>query len=497
MNFKTETTTFKQTACSTTCANRCKTLTTIHSAVPSSVSSSFFGRKPLRLTFKSNRPQGTQRSRCLKVKTEASGDAGKNDRRRVVVTGMGVVSCFGNDVDTFYDSLLAGKSGVKEIETFDTSELTTKFGGVIENFDHEGFIVPKMARRLDAYIKYILVSAKKALESAGLGEGNREGLDLFRCGALLGSAFGGFDIFATSVEVLENSGPRKMNPFCIPFAITNMGSALLAMDVDFRGPNYAPSSACATGNHCIIQAMNHIRNGEADVMLAGSSDAALLPIGIAGFSAAKALSKRNDDPAAASRPWDKNRDGFVMGEGAGVIVLEELEHARARGAPILAEVLGGAFTCDAHHMTEPNPTGEGVTMCIGKALQNARVTSDEVDYVNAHATSTPAGDLAEYRAICNALAKEDGSSSFKMNATKSMTGHLLGAAAAVEAITVIKAMNTGWVHPNLNLEDPEDEVDVSKLVGPEKEQLDVRVGISNSFGFGGHNSCLVLGKFSD
>jgi len=277
-----------------------------------------------------------------------------------------------------------------------------------------------MSRRVDPYIAYLVCAAKKALHDAGIAEGSDaiKALDLTRCGSLIGSAMGGMHSFATAIEAMETSGHRKMNPFCIPFAITNMGSALAAMDVGFMGPNYSISSACASGNFCIQNAADHIRKGDADLMLAGASDAAILPIGMAGFSAARALSRRNEDPATASRPWDLDRDGFVMGEGAGVLVLEELEHARARGATILAEFLGGSYTCDAHHMTEPHPDGAGVNLAIENALASAGVERSRVNYVNAHGTSTPAGDLAEYKAIRRALP----GSHVRINSTKSMIG---------------------------------------------------------------------------
>jgi 3-oxoacyl-[acyl-carrier-protein] synthase II len=260
-----------------------------------------------------------------------------------------------------------------------------------------------------------------------------------------------------------------------------------------QGPNYSISSACASGNFCILNSVDHIRNNEADIMLAGASDAAILPSGMGGFCSVKAMSKRNGDPTAASRPWDKNRDGFVMGEGAGVLVLESLEHATARGAPILAEVLGGSYSCDAHHMTEPHPDGKGVELAIDRALAASGVEVGDVNYINAHATSTPAGDMAELRVLQR---KFGGNPGVKINSTKGMIGHLLGAASAVEAVACIKAINEGWVHPNINLEDPEDDVDLNLLVGPVKEKLDINVALSNSFGFGGHNSAVLFGKWN-
>ncbi|KAL4457346.1 hypothetical protein ABPG75_012211 [Micractinium tetrahymenae] len=266
---------------------------------------------------------------------------------------------------------------------------------------------------------------------------------------------------------------------------------MLAMDLGFMGPNYPISTACATGNYCILSAADHIRRGEADLMLAGGAEATIIPSAIGGFIACKALSKRNEDPEAASRPWDRDRDGFVMGEGAAVLVLEELEHARARGAPILAEFIGGAFTCDAHHMTEPHPEGKGVIMCIERSLEKAGVTPDEVNYVNAHGTSTPAGDMAEYRAITTAIPHKH----LRINSTKSMIGHLLGAAGAVEAVAAVQAIRTGVVHPNLNLDNPEEAVDLQVVVGKQKQALDVNVALSNSFGFGGHNSSILFRKY--
>ncbi|GBF95373.1 hypothetical protein Rsub_07801 [Raphidocelis subcapitata] len=339
-----------------------------------------------------------RRRRCVRVSAASSSSNEEGgSKRRVVITGMGVVSPLGHEPDVLYANLLAGKSGVGEISGFDARDFSTRFAGEVKELDTDGYIQKKMERRLDKCIKFVMVAGKKALQDSGLPyQGKDLGeLNPARCGILIGSAFGGMSTFATAVEVLET----KMNPFCIPFAITNMSGALLAMDLGFMGPNYAINTACATGNYCITAAADHVRRGEADIMLAGSADAAVLPSGIGGFIACKALSRRNDSPAAASRPWDRDRDGFVMGEGAGVLVLEELNHALARGARIYGEYLGGAFTCDAHHMTEPLPDGGGVRLCIERALASAGVTPDRVSYVNAHATSTPAGDLAEYRAI--------------------------------------------------------------------------------------------------
>ena len=418
--------------------------------------------------------------------------------KRVVITGMGCVTAHGNDVDEFYAKLLAGESAVTAISEWSPHEdMATTVAAEIKGFDPEEFMTKKMARRVDPFIAYQIVAAKKALQSAKLpfskGAEMDATLDVARSGCLIGSAMGGMHSFSTATENLVTQGHRKMNPFCIPFAITNMGSALTAMDLGFMGPNYSISSACASGNFCILNSVDHIRNGEADVMLAGASDAAILPSGMGGFCAVKAMSKRNDEPARASRPWDKSRDGFVMGEGAGVLVLESLEHAHARGAPILAEVLGGSYSCDAHHMTEPLPDGRGVALAIDRALAHAGIEASAVDYVNAHATSTPAGDMAELRVLQAKFGKNPG---MKINSTKCMTGHLLGAASAVEAVACVKAIETGEVHPNINLEDPEEDCDMGLLVGPKSEKMaKLDVALSNSFGFGGHNSAVLFGKY--
>ena len=422
-------------------------------------------------------------------------------KKRIVVTGMGCVTALGNDVDAFYESLCNGESAVTSISEWEMHpDFATTIAAEIKGFDPEEFMTKKMARRVDPFIAYQIVAAKKALQDAGLpfakGEEMDEVLDKTKSGCLIGSAMGGMHSFSTATEALHTQSHKKMNPFCIPFAITNMGSALTAMDLGFMGPNYSISSACASGNFCILNSVEHIRNGEADLMLAGASDAAILPSGMGGFCSVKAMSKRNDDPTKASRPWDKSRDGFVMGEGAGVLVLESLEHALARGATPLAEVLGGSYSCDAHHMTEPHPDGKGVALAIDRALKKAGVTASQVDYVNAHATSTPAGDMAELRVLQEKFKKSGSNNSgAKINSTKCMTGHLLGAASAVEAVACVKAILTQEVHPNINLESPEDDVDMNMLVGDKREKLDINVALSNSFGFGGHNSAVLFSKY--
>ncbi|MCB1113041.1 MAG: beta-ketoacyl-ACP synthase II [Chlamydiales bacterium] len=411
-------------------------------------------------------------------------------KKRIVVTGLGLVSCFGNDVETFYNNLLAGKSGVETITDFPTDELSTKFAAKIKDFSSEGYIDKKQARRIDQCIAYCIVAGKRAMEDAKLTGDALERLDKARCGIVIGSGMGGMQKFAEGVITMHEKGCSRVTPFFIPFVLTNMPGGMLAMDIGFMGPNYSISTACATGNNSIIAAANHIRNGEADLMITGGVEHPIVPMGVAGFCACKALSQRNDAPQKASRPWDRDRDGFVMGEGSGVIVLESLEHALARGATIYAEYLGGGITCDAHHMTEPHPEGKGVELCLRAALRDAEVAAENVNYVNAHATSTPLGDMAEINAIKRVLPDP---SKVVMNATKSMIGHCLGAAGGIEAVVTVMGIKTGKVHPTINLENPEPNLG---FITPTKAQdLDIKVAISNSFGFGGHNATVVFAPY--
>lgn len=407
------------------------------------------------------------------------------NKKRVVVTGLGIVSCFGNDVDAFYNNLLAGKSGIRAITKFPCEDFTSKIAAEITDFDPGDYVEKKQARRFDPFILYAMVAGKKAIESAGLTQ-----FDPKRCGVLVGSGMGGMSVFVENTLTLQEKGPRRVSPFLIPLIITNMAGGALAMDLGFMGPNYSISTACATSTHTIIAAANHIRNGDADLMLCGGSEAAVIPLGLAGFCSCKALSQRNDAPEKASRPWDKNRDGFVLGEGAGILVLESLEHAQKRGAPILAEYLGGGFSCDAYHMTEPREDGEGVAECLRRALEDAQVSAEDVDYINAHATSTPLGDMAEVNAIKKVFKNP---SKITMNATKSMVGHSLGAAGGIEAIVTIKAIGQGKIHPTINLENPEEGLEFH--IPTEAVEKRIKVGISNSFGFGGHNGTVVFAAF--
>ncbi|XP_076885163.1 3-oxoacyl-[acyl-carrier-protein] synthase I, chloroplastic-like [Bidens hawaiensis] len=412
-------------------------------------------------------------------------------KKRVVITGMGVVSVFGNDVNTFYEKLLEGQSGITLIDKFDATPFTVRFAGQIRNFSSAGYIEGKNDRRLDDCWRYCLVAGRKALDDANLGQQALEAIDRTRIGVLVGSGMGGLTTFSNGVEALIQQGFKKITPFFIPYSITNMGSALLAIDRGLMGPNYSISTACATANYCFYAAANHISRGEANVMVVGGTEAAVNPTGVGGFIACRALSQRNDEPHKASRPWDRDRDGFVIGEGAGVLIMESLEHATKRGANIIAEYLGGAITCDAHHMTDPRKDGLGISSCITKCLQHAGVSPEEVNYVNCHATSTLAGDLAEVIAIKKIFKN---TSEMKMNGTKSMIGHGLGAAGGLEAIACIKAIATGWLHPTINQDNLEPEVDIDTVPNVKKQHL-VNVAISNSFGFGGHNSVVAFAPY--
>lgn len=411
-------------------------------------------------------------------------------KKRIVITGMGVVSCFGNDVDQFYQNLLAGNSGITTITEFPCDDFPTRIAGSIRDFDPGEYIDKKQARRVDKFIAYTMVAGKKALEHAKLSGESLDQLNKSRCGILIGSGMGGMGVFADGVQTLLEKGHRKVTPFFVPYILTNMGGAILGMDLGFMGPNYSISTACATANNSFISAAEHIRRGEADLFLTGGVEAAVIRMGISGFCACRALSQRNDEPTKASRPWDRNRDGFVMGEGAGVLVMESLEHALARGAPILAEYLGGGLSCDAHHMTEPRADGEGVVLCIKNALNDAGIKPEEINYINAHATSTPVGDMAEINALKKIFKNPE---EIAINSTKSMIGHLLGAAGGVEGVATVKAITDQMIHPTINLDDPEPDL---AFYAPKKaEKLIIKKALSNSFGFGGHNASIVLAPY--
>lgn len=415
----------------------------------------------------------------------------KDPKKRIVITGMGLVSVFGSDIDTFYNNLLEGESGISLIDRFDASDCPVKIAGQIRNFSSLGYIDEKNDRRLDDCWRYCLVAGKKALEAANLGNQLLQTMDRTRIGVLVGSSLGGLTAFSNGVESLTQRGYKKINPFFIPYSVTNMGSALLAIDTGLMGPNYSIGTACATANSCFLASANHIRSGDADIMVAGGTDAAVTAVGIGGNAAFGALSRRNGEPQKASRPWDMDRDGFVNGEGCGVLIMESLESAMRREAHIIAEYLGGAMNFDAHHITSPRPDGFAVSVCIRKSLEDAGISPQEVNYVNAHATSTRAGDVAEVNGIKKVFKD---TSEIKMNGTKSMIGHALGAAGGLEAIATIKAINSGWLHPTINQFNLEPAVTIDTVPNV-KQQHEVNVAISNSFGIGGHNAVAVFSPF--
>jgi 3-oxoacyl-[acyl-carrier-protein] synthase II len=410
------------------------------------------------------------------------------NRRRVVVTGLGIVCPLGNTVQEAWDKALAGTSGITRITRFDPSRLACQIAGEVKSFDLSPYMSPKEARRMDLFIHYGMAAGLQAWRDCGLQitPQNAE-----RVGIKFGSGIGGLPMSETMDEELSQSGPRRISPFFIPGSIINMVAGLLSIEVGAKGPNLAMVTACTTSTHCIGEAMKSIRYGEAEVMIAGGAEAVVTELSVGGFAAARALSTRNDDPATASRPWDKDRDGFVLGEGAGAVVLEEYEHAKARGARIYAEILGYGASAEAYHMTAPPEDGDGGYRAMRNALKDAELGADRVDYINAHGTSTPLGDLAETIAIKRLL----GSRSHKVavNSTKSMTGHLLGAAGAVEAVFSALALRDQVSPPTINLRTPDPACDLD-YVPNSARRMPIKVALSNSFGFGGTNGTLVLGR---
>ena len=407
-------------------------------------------------------------------------------RRRVVVTGLGIVCPVGNSVKEAWTNIRAGKSGITRITRFDASPFASQIAGEVKNFDVSSVLSAKEARRVDVFIHYGVAAAAEAIKDAGL-EANPKNAE--RIGVNVGSGIGGLPLIEETHKALLEGGPRKISPFFIPGAIINMISGNLSIMYGFKGPSLAMVTACTTANHCIGDSTRLIEYGDADIMLAGGSEACICALGVGGFSAARALSTRNDDPATASRPWDTDRDGFVLGEGAGVVVLEELEHAKARGAHIYCELAGYGVSADAHHITAPCEDGEGAARGMVNALHNAGVNADEVDYVNAHGTSTPLGDLAETIAVKRCFG--DHAKKLAVSSTKSSTGHLLGAAGAVEAVFTIMGMKDGVAPPTINMfnQDPKCDLD---YVPNTARQMKIRVALSNSFGFGGTNGTLVF-----
>ncbi|MEO6005183.1 MAG: beta-ketoacyl-ACP synthase II, partial [Opitutus sp.] len=375
--------------------------------------------------------------------------------RRVVVTGLGVVTSIGHDVDTFWSSLVAGRCGVQRVTLFDPSEFACQIGAEVRDWEAAQHMDPKEARRNDRYTHFGFVAAKQAVKDAGL-DFNREDGD--RVGVMIGSGIGGMYTYESQLKVLAERGPRKVSPFTIPSLIGNMCSGLLAIEIGARGPNFGLVSACATGTHAIGEAAHTIRRGDADVMVAGGSEAAITPFAYASFCSMKAMSTRNDSPQTASRPFDRGRDGFIMGEGSGILVLESLEHAQARGARIYCELAGYAATCDAFHITQPDPEGKGLSMAMKRALTSAQLAPTDLDYINAHGTSTPYNDKFETLAIKKVFG--DHARKVAISSTKSMTGHLLGAAGGIESIISVKTIETGMIAPTINLHDPDPDCDL-------------------------------------
>ena len=410
------------------------------------------------------------------------------NERRVVITGIGVLSPVGSNLDQFWASLIEGKSGIDRITGLDPSAFACQIGGEIKDFDPKLYYSnPKDARRTDRYGQLAMAAAKMAYEDSGMEESK---FDPFRFGCMVGSGIGGLITLESQHEVYLNRGPGRVSPFTIPMMISNIASGLISMEYGLCGPNMSIVTACATANNNIGEAWRMIKFGDADMFLAGGAEASISAMGLAGFSSMKALSVRNDDPKRASRPFDKDRDGFVMGEGAGVVVIEELEHARARGADIYCELAGYGVSADAHHMTSPHPEGVGAGRCMDMAMHHAGVNPSDVDYINAHGTSTFLGDICETKAIKDCFG-DHAMNGLLVSSTKSMTGHLLGAAGGVELAACVQVIRTGTIPPTINLDQADEECDLD-YVANESRQKEVRVALSNSFGFGGHNATLIV-----
>ena len=410
--------------------------------------------------------------------------------RRVVITGLGAVTPLGNDVATFWQNLIAGQCGIDRITHFDAAAFDTQIAGEVRNFDPlPAFPSPKEIRRTDRYSQFGIFAGHQALLDSGLDLG-KENCD--EIGVILGSGIGGLETTTDQVKTLLERGPGRISPFTIPMLIGNMASGLFSMYNNLRGPNFATCSACATATHALGEAWRTIKMGDASVMFAGGAEATIIPIGIGGFCAMKAMSTRNDDPKTASRPFDKERDGFVMGEGAGVLVLEELEHAKTRGARIYCELTGYGNTADAHHLTAPSPGGEGAARCMKVALRHSQLNLSDISYINAHGTSTPQGDIAETTAIKSVFG--DHARKLAVSSTKGATGHMLGAAGAVEMIVCAKAIQTDTVPPTINLHNPDPDCDLDYVPNTARS-MKVNAIVNNSFGFGGHNASVIAKKF--
>jgi 3-oxoacyl-[acyl-carrier-protein] synthase II len=414
------------------------------------------------------------------------------DRRRVVVTGMGMLSALGNDVASTWEGLVAGRSGIRTIEAFDPSRLTSRMAGEVKGFDASHVLDKKDMRRTDRYIQFGLVAAREALDDAGFVK-RFEGDLADRTGVIMGTGMGGIGTLIDGFTINAMRGPDRISPFLVPMGIPNVGAGQVAINFGMTGPNFTTVSACATGGHAIGEASEIIRRGDADVMVAGGTEAGIYEALVGGFAAMRALSTRNDDPGGASRPFDTGRDGFVIGEGSGVVILEALEHAQARGVPILAELVGYGATADASHITLPAPGGIGAVKAARRAMVKAGLTPADLDHVNAHATSTAEGDKAELQAIRSILGDRAGK--VPITANKSMLGHTLGAAGAIEAIVSIMTIRTGCVPPTINLQDPDPEAAGMDLTPNTAARHDIRTVLSNSFGFGGQNTALIFRRW--
>lgn len=406
--------------------------------------------------------------------------------RRVVVTGLGAVTSLGHDVESFWANLLAGKSGVRRVGLFDPSEFASQIGSEVRDWDPARHMDPKEARRNDRYTHFGFVAAKQAVIDSKL---DMTQADADRVGVIIGSGIGGMYTYESQLKVLAERGPRKVSPFTIPSLIGNMCAGLFAIEIGARGPNFGVVSACATGTHALGEAAHAIRRGDADVMVAGGSEAAITPFAYASFCSMKAMSTRNDAPERASRPFDRNRDGFIMGEGAGVVVLESLEHARKRGARIYCELAGYAATCDAFHITQPDPEGKGLSMAMKRALASAAMTPEQIDYINAHGTSTPYNDKFETLAIKKVFG--DHARKVAISSTKSMTGHLLGAAGGIESVISVKTLESQKIAPTINLDDPDPECDLDYVPNVARAAK-VKAVLSNNLGFGGQNAAIIF-----
>jgi 3-oxoacyl-[acyl-carrier-protein] synthase II len=411
--------------------------------------------------------------------------------KRVVVTGMGVVSGVGNNFDAFWSSISSGKSGIDYITHFDTTDFRTQIGGEVRGFIAEDYLPRKEVKRLPLFIQFALASAIMAHQDSSL---DLESVDPYRVGVGIGSGIGGICVMEENARLLIEKGPKRVSPFFVPFEIINMASGRVSMRLNAKGPSFASVTACATSNNAIGEAFKIVQRGDADVMFTGGTEAAITPLGFAGFCSMRAMSTRNDDPKHASRPFDKDRDGFVMGEGAGVVVLESLEHALNRKAKIRAEIVGYGMTADAHDMVHPVADGEGAAKAMEFALKDAQIELADVDYINAHGTSTPAGDPAETEAIKRLFG--DQAYQVPISSTKSMIGHLLGAAGAIELISTIGAIQHNFIPPTINLADPDPACDLD-YVPNEGRATEVKTALSNAFGFGGHNTTIVVREFTN